>query len=127
VYSLYYYSSHEKSVYKSLGEKYPDIITSDEVQTFFQQENVIDLYSDVIFKKTDWPLSSYSLKEIASYLGFKWRDDTPSGALSIQWYSEYCENLNEEILQRILDYNEDDCLALMRIKEWMEKRELRDL
>jgi len=126
VYSLYYYSSHEKSVYKSLGEKYPDIITSDEVQTFFQQENVIDLYSDVILKKTDWPLSSYSLKEIASYLGFKWRDDTPSGALSIQWYSEYCENLDEKILQRILDYNEDDCLALMRIKEWMEKKELRD-
>ncbi len=125
-YSLYFYSSHEKSVYKCLGEKYPDIITPDEVQTFFQQENVIDLYTDIIFKKTDWPLSSYSLKEIASYLGFEWRDETPSGALSIQWYSEYCENLDEKILQRILDYNEDDCKALMRIKEWLEKREQRD-
>ena len=28
-------------------------------------------------------------KPIAQYLGFKWRDESPSGALSIQWFNEY--------------------------------------
>ena len=39
-----------------------------------------------------------SEQEIAVYLGFKWRDETPSGALSIQWYNEYIKTKDEKIL-----------------------------
>ena len=45
--------------------------------------NVIDLFA-IVNKHTDWPVSSYSLKDLAQYLGFEWKDETPSGALSIQ-------------------------------------------
>ena len=119
--AVYYYSSHEKSTYKAMGNLYPDVITSEEVEEYFKQDHIIDLYYDAIFSKTDWPLPSYSLKAIATYLGFNWRDETPSGALSIQWYNEYCETQNEKILQRILDYNEDDCKASMVVKQNLEK------
>ena len=119
--AVYYYSSHEKSTYKGLGKLYPDVITSEEVEAYFKQDHVIDLYYDAIYSKTDWPLPSYSLKEIATYLGFNWRDETPSGALSIQWYNEYCETKDESILNRILEYNEDDCKASMVIKEKLEQ------
>ena len=45
---------------------YPDVVSEEELESFFNNSNVIDLY-DVVSKKTDWPLSSYSIKEIASW------------------------------------------------------------
>lgn len=120
-FSLYYYSQHEKTNYKKLQKQYPDVISEEDVQKLFENDNSIDLYS-IIYKSTDWPLSSYSLKDIAVYLGFKWRDETPSGALSIQWYNEYLKTNDEKIMQRILEYNEDDCKATMVVKDYLSKK-----
>lgn len=117
-YSLYYYSQHEKTNYKKLQQQYPDVISEEDILKLFENENSIDLYS-VVLKNTDWPLSSYSLKDIAIYLGFKWRDETPSGALSIQWYNEYLKTKDEKIINRILEYNEDDCKATMIVKDFL--------
>lgn len=120
-FTVYYYSPYEKTTYKALQKKYPDVISEEEVVKFFENQNVIDLYNDVILKKTDWPLGSYSIKAIAQYLGFKWRDETPSGALSIQWFNEYLKEKDKNILKRILEYNEDDCMATMVLKDEIEK------
>ena len=115
-YAVYYYSHHEKTTYKKLQKRYPDVISMENVEKFFENPNVIDLYQ-IIQSKTDWPLGSYSLKALATYLGFKWRDETPSGALSIQWFNEYIESNDKNILKRILEYNEDDCKATMALKD----------
>lgn len=120
-YSVYYYSHHEKTTYKKLQKRYPDVISLEEVEDFFQNPNVIDLYTDVVLKNTDWPLPSYSIKALAVYLGFNWRDETPSGALSIQWFNDYIEKKDELIMKRILEYNEDDCKATMILKDGLEK------
>ncbi len=120
-FAVYYFAPHEKSTYKRMQKRYPDIISEDEVISFFEHDNVIDLYTNIILKHTDWPVSSYSLKSLATYLGFKWRDETPSGALSIQWFNEYIKTGDESILKRILEYNEDDCKATMVLKDGIEK------
>ena len=120
-YAVYYYASYEKTTYKLLQKKYPDVISKEEVEKFFDNENVIDLYTSVINKYTDWPLSSYSIKDIASYLGFKWRDKTPSGALSIKWFNDYVKTGDKRIMKRIVKYNEDDCRATMVVKDKLEK------
>jgi len=115
-YAVYYYSHHEETTYKRLQKRYPDVISLEAVESFYDQPNVIDLYKTVC-KQTDWPIGSYSLKALATYLGFSWRDETPSGALSIQWFNEYLETKDETILNRILEYNEDDCKATMVLKD----------
>lgn len=116
-YAVYYYAPHEKTVYRKLQQQYPDVISVEGLEDFFGNPKVIDLYNQVIQKLTDWPLGSYSLKAIATYLGFKWRDETPSGALSIQWFNEYLKTKNPKHLQRLREYNEDDCKATMRVKD----------
>jgi predicted RecB family nuclease len=118
-FAVYYYSQHEKTIYKKMRELYPDVVTEEELEAFFDKETAVDLYSHIILPYTDWPLSSYSVKEIAQYLGFKWRDETPSGALSIQWYNEYLKDKDPKKMQRILDYNEDDCKATVVIKDYL--------
>lgn len=116
-FAVYYYSPHEKSTYKKMQKNYPEVISELELNAFFENKNIIDLYQQIVLKSTDWPVSSYSLKTIAQYLGFKWRDETPSGALSIQWFNEYIDKKDEKILERILIYNEDDCKATMIVKD----------
>lgn len=119
-FSVYYYSHHEKTTYRKMQKQYPDVVSSEEVESFFNNPNTIDLYQ-IVSKYTDWPVGSYSLKELAQYLGFKWRDETPSGALSIQWFNEFLKTRDEKILQRILIYNEDDCKATMILKDAIKK------
>jgi uncharacterized protein len=116
-FAIYYYSAHEKTTYKKMQKQYPDVISAEEVEEFFDNPNVIDLYTQVVFKHTDWPLGSYGLKAIAQYLGFKWRDESPSGAASIEWFNKYIETHADADLERILIYNEDDCKATMVLKD----------
>lgn len=122
-FSVYYYSHHEKTTYKKLQRQYPDVISEEKLEAFFDNSNVIDLYQ-IVQKHTDWPLGSYSLKAIAQYLDFEWNDETPSGALSIQWFNDYLEKKDPKILERILVYNEDDCKATMVLKDGLEKLEV---
>lgn len=121
-FTVYYYSHHEKTTYKKMSQKYPGVVNDDELEWFFNSEKAIDLYSDVILKNTDWPLMSYSLKDIAQYLNFSWRDKSPSGAMSIEWFNKYLETKDKKDMDRILIYNEDDCKATMIIKDFLDKQ-----
>lgn len=122
-FAVYYYSQHEKTMYKKLQQKYPDIISVEKLEGFFNNPNVIDLYQYVT-KNTDWPLGSYGIKAIAKYLGFKWEDSDGNGATSIQWYNEYLTSGNELILQKILAYNKNDCQATLILKGALFKMNL---
>lgn len=118
-FTVYYYSHHEKTTYKKMSQKYPGVVSDEELEWFFSSEKAVDLYSDVILKNTDWPLMSYSLKDIAQYLDFSWRDKSPSGAMSIEWFNKYLETKDKKDMDRILLYNEDDCKATMVIKDFL--------
>jgi predicted RecB family nuclease len=109
--TIYYYSKYERTEYKKLPEKYPAVCSVGDVEALFAGPVMIDLYFDVIKRATEWPLYNQSIKTIAKFLDFRWRDNRPSGAASIEWYNRWIETGDFAIKQRILDYNEDDCLA----------------
>lgn len=109
--TIYYYSKYERTAYKKLAEKYPRVCSVSDVEELFAKPAMIDLLYDVVAKSTEWPTYDRSIKTLAQYLGFKWRDTHPSGAASIEWYHRWVETSDPAIKQRILDYNEDDCLA----------------
>ena len=71
----------------------------------------MDLYYDVVLKATEWPTRDFSIKTLATYLGFSWRDTHPSGAASIEMFHRWVETGDLELKERILEYNEDDCRA----------------
>ena len=108
---IYYYSPYEKTQWKKLQEKYPEVMSENDIVKMFNPEHAVDLYYDVVKKKTEWPTNDYSIKTLASYLGFRWRDKSPSGAESIEWYHRWIESGEVGIKKRILKYNEDDCIA----------------
>ncbi len=107
--TMYFYSKYERTIWRKLREKYPEVCTAEEIEKFFEQ--AIDLYYDVVKPKTEWPTKDHSIKTLAKCLGFQWRDTQPSGAASIEWFHRWVESGDPAIKQRILDYNEDDCRA----------------
>lgn len=108
---IYYYSKYERTIYRKLQQKYPDICSAESVEKIFDPQRAVDLYGDVVLKATEWPTRDHSIKSLAKFLGFAWRDTHPSGAASIEWYDRWCRGGDPVIRHRILDYNEDDCRA----------------
>jgi predicted RecB family nuclease len=108
---IYYYSKYERTIYRKLQQKYPDICTPEDVEQLFDPARAIDLYGDVVLKATEWPTRDHSIKTLAKHLGFSWRDTHPSGAASVEWFDRWCREKNPKTRARILDYNEDACRA----------------
>ena len=119
-YVMYYYSKYERTIYRKLRKKYPDVCTEEELEALFDPERSVDLYYDVVLKATEWPTRDFSIKTLASYLGFAWRDPHPSGAASIEWFHRWVETGDATIRQRILDYNEDDCRATRVLRDGID-------
>lgn len=108
---IYYYSKYERTIWRKLQQKYPSVCSPDQIEDIFSNSKSVDLYFDVVKKFTEWPTYNYSIKTLAQYLGFKWRDEDPSGASSIEWYHQWIDKKDPLIKKRIIEYNEDDCVA----------------
>jgi predicted RecB family nuclease len=120
-----------------LFQRYPDSpifhFCAYEVQTvsrlaqlYGAPEGLIESLQPRFFDLHEWvthtvvlPIESYTLKLIARWLGFEWRNSAANGAQAICWYSEWLETGNEAILNDIVLYNEDDCRATHHVKEWL--------
>lgn len=137
-YTVYHYSHYEKTTYRQLFEKYPSVVSKEELDAFFSGEHCVDLYK-IVDKYTDWPTDSYGLKPLAKHIGFEWRIENSnndlgeaekaSGAASIKWFNEWVKAQKEgklskeqidKMLQKILLYNEDDCMATVVLKDYLE-------
>ena len=108
---IFYYSKYERTAYRKLQARYPGACTPEEVEALFARDRSVDLYFDVVEAATMWPTRDHSIKTLAKFLGFSWRDTDPSGAASIEWYQRWTEQRDPAIKSRILEYNEDDCRA----------------
>lgn len=116
---LYFYSSYERTTWRNLRKRYPRVCTESEVEGVFDPQVSVDLYTNVVAPKTDWPTRDYSIKTLAGYLGFDWRDMHPSGAASIEWFDRWVRTSDPSLRQRILDYNEDDCRAMRVLADYI--------
>jgi predicted RecB family nuclease len=123
---IYVYSAYEKTQYRKLAARYPEVCSVEEVDALFGPGGrVVDLYTGVVRPSTEWATEDFSVKTLAKRLGFKWRDTDPSGASSIQWFDEWARTGNGTVKQRILDYNEDDCVAMRVLLEGIKKLPVR--
>jgi uncharacterized protein len=85
-------------------------------------EGMIDL-AKVAQRTVIFPTQFYSLKDLAKYLGFKWRHKEASGLNSIEWYKEWrtgkVRSERRKMRQDILEYNEDDVVATKVLKDFL--------
>ncbi len=111
---VYHFHGFEVQSCRKLGEKYGT--HSKQINQIINR--FIDL-RELVLKKVVMPIESYSLKNIARWLGFEWRLSDASGAQSIFWYAQWLETQDPSYLERLKTYNEDDCRATHTLKAWM--------
>ncbi|MFH1652502.1 MAG: TM0106 family RecB-like putative nuclease [Pseudomonadota bacterium] len=120
---VYHYSNYEKTTLERLLKRYNTLDETVYQSLFGENGTAVDLYK-IILDKTDWPLSSYSLKDICRSLGFEWAAEDASGSSSIVWINEYLQG-NKDMKNKILRYNEDDCQATYFLKSELIKMQKR--
>jgi predicted RecB family nuclease len=123
---VFHYSPAEDRCMRHLAEEYagqPGIPTLDEVNAFLASDTWVDLYP-VLATQFVWPCEDMTLKSLAKYVLFVWRDDDPSGSNSVVWYQlalDESQPEHDKWRTRILEYNEDDCRATAALLEWLQK------
>ncbi len=118
-YPLYHYGWSEQDTFRKLGEKYH---TDPEVLSLLADQGVdllVRLRDSIIF-----PLSFYSLKDIAQYLDFSWRHEDASGLNSVLWYERWLTQHDESALRDVIMYNEDDVRATLHVLRWAERQRI---
>jgi predicted RecB family nuclease len=78
----------------------------------------VDIHQQVMDTVT-LPVESYSLKHLARWLGFEWRDSGVTGQECVCLYDQWLETSDRSLLNLILRYNEDDCRATHHLKNWL--------
>ena len=84
----------------------------------------IDLHT-LIRKSWILPLKNYGLKTVSNWLGFEWMQKNVNGSKALYWWIQYQITENEIFLKKIIQYNKDDCLATLKIAEYLIKSQLK--
>jgi predicted RecB family nuclease len=111
---IFHYSDYEVDTVKRLAKLYDTPRSS--VKSLLSR--FVDVHQCVMGTVT-FPVESYSLKHLAHWLGFEWRDAGASGAQCVWWYDQWLRTGDRTLLEAILRYNEDDCRATYRLKTWL--------
>ncbi|MBU0531389.1 MAG: TM0106 family RecB-like putative nuclease [Candidatus Uhrbacteria bacterium] len=112
---IYHWGWFEIDVIRHLAAKYG----MGESVVAQMEQNMIDLLP-AVRDSVIMPVYYYSLKDIAGHLGYKWKEEGATGAISVLWYEEYLKNRRKKsILTKIIKYNEDDVRATWHVKKWV--------
>ncbi|MDZ8257890.1 TM0106 family RecB-like putative nuclease [Nostoc sp. ChiQUE01b] len=111
---IYHFCVYEFDTVKRLAKLYgtPHSLVRPVLNRF------VDVYEQLT-QSVALPVESYALKAIARWIGFKWRDQEASGAKCIYWYDQWLETGDRTLLEIIQRYNEDDCRATHKVKDWL--------
>jgi predicted RecB family nuclease len=113
---VFHWHSYERTQLIAAGERHGLTIPGTPSVNDWFDSHAIDLL--VWTKERFESPNGYSLKTIAPLCGFNWRDDDPGGLQSEIWYEEMLNGANE-MMQRLLEYNEDDVAAQKAIRGWI--------
>jgi hypothetical protein len=93
-------AAEQQCLCRELQQKYPAVCNPNELEALFSSgpERSFDLYYDAV-KKSEWPTRDYSVKTLAKFSGFQWRDPDPSGASSIQRFDEWVNTRDPALKQ----------------------------
>ncbi len=113
---IYHFCPYEAQTVRRLGQLYG--MAGMDVEKLLAR--FVDIHKRVV-DAVALPVESYALKHLARWMGFEWRDQEANGAQSICWYDDWLTTGDRTYLNTILRYNEDDCQATYRVKDWLVK------
>ena len=119
---IYHYAAYEPSAIKRLMGRYAT--REDEVDRLLRGERFVDLYA-VVKHALRASVESYSIKDLEPFFGYVRQvnlHDAAHHLRALEYALEFeaPEAITEEIREAVRGYNEDDCLATLELRDWLE-------
>ncbi|NEP10961.1 MAG: TM0106 family RecB-like putative nuclease [Symploca sp. SIO2C1] len=111
---IFHFANYEVETIKRLAKLYQT--SSQLIKPLLPR--FVDIHQQVV-STVALPVESYSLKNLARWLGFEWRDENITGSQCVCLYSRWLATGNRSVLEIIERYNEDDCRATYLLKQWL--------
>jgi predicted RecB family nuclease len=115
---LVHYGSYEKIFLNRMRARYGGPLQSSAAANAV--EHAVNLLS-FVFARVYFPTFSNGLKDITSYLGFRWPGSPESGLEAIVWRHRWETSGNPREKQALLNYNQHDCEALELLADTLAK------
>ena len=112
-YQLFHYGSYESKFLKRVEKKANKNARRLVKNLLHNKINALSL----IYPNIYFPTYSNGLKEIGNYLGFEWSDNESSGLQAIVWRKRWEMDRINKWKRKLIIYNFEDCLCLLRIVE----------
>lgn len=117
---VYHYASYETSALKRLMSEHAT--REDALDDLLRREVFVDLYQ-VVRQSLRLSHQSYSIKKVRSFfMPDAARGVVTAGGDSILEFERWRRTGDPAILQAITDYNEEDCLSTVRLRDWLLDR-----
>ena len=120
--ALYHWTEYEVKKMKNLAGKNP--------QDSAKLKALCSICYDLkvsVNKQFYLPAPSFSLKAAAPAFGFNWRQDDCGAMDSMVYFTNWLKTGNQDLLNKVLMYNEDDCKAMLVLENKLKEADVLDL
>ncbi len=117
---VYHYAAYEPSALKRLMAEHAT--REDELDDLLRREVFVDLYQ-VVRQSMRISHPSYSIKKVRTFfMEGAGQGAVTGGGDSILEFERWRRTGDPAILQAITDYNEEDCLSTVKLRDWLLER-----
>jgi predicted RecB family nuclease len=114
---IYHYASYEVTALKRLMSEHAT--REAELDELLRRQVFVDLYQ-VVRQSIRISHDSYSIKKVRTFfMPDAGRGDIADGGESILEFERWLASRDPAILQAITEYNEEDCLSTVKLRDWL--------
>ena len=113
---IYHYAPYEVTALKRLMSLHGTCEA--QVDHLLRNEKLVDLYK-VVRESILISEPRYSIKNLETFYMEKRSGEVTNAGASIVYYENWKESSDPDLLQKIQDYNEDDCRSTYLLREWL--------
>ena len=113
---VYHYAAYEDSALKRLSGRHST--REGMLDQLLRERRLVDLYK-VVREGIRASTASYSIKDIERFYREARQGDVQTAGASIVHYERYLETREQNLLEDIERYNEDDVRSLQQLHEWL--------
>ena len=115
---IYHYHLYEPQALSRLSARHESCLEL--TDDLFCAEVFVDLCA-VVRESIRISEPRYSLKNLEKFYGFSRDSDVATAEESVAVYHEWLKTKNPSCLQKIADYNRQDCESTMQLRDWLLK------
>ena len=117
---VYHYGGYESGALKRLMQRHAT--REDEIDVLLRGHVLVNLYDHVVRQAIRAGVESYSIKKLETFYMPRREGGITHAGFSVVEYERWMETQEPAILQAIADYNRDDCVSNLLLRDWLEAR-----